>query len=267
MDKLTNNVKITDYAPLSQMKKKIKQFLTDKGCEDIRLDNFSQNLAVSMVHILDELATDSLKYVTKHQLNGLYVVNKLMIDSTIAEFDKYHFCYKYIKKFNPIVRYEDSLLFNLSKVLAGFELINGNKLTFDAESRNFISFIMLSFQYDILELSVTILSYGSKKTMTKSLIVSCLKYILNNEISNRIDLKLDSLQIIIADKKEDDDEVKPNDATNNEANNTTNNEVEANNVTNDEVQTNNATDNEVQTNINNDAVITKTTNKKTKNKK
>ena len=218
MDKLTNNVKMSDYAPLSQMKKKIKQFLVDKGCEDIRLDNFPQNIVISMVHILDELSTDSLKHVAKHQLNGLYTVNKLMIDLTIAEYDKYNFCHKYIKKFNPIIRYEDSLLFNLSKVLSGFELINGNKLTFDAESRNFISFIMLSFQYDMLELSVTILSYGSKKTMTKQLIVSCLKYILNNELSNRIDLKLDSLQAVIVDKKEDDDETskKPDSEKNSE---------------------------------------------------
>ena len=199
-----NNFKITDYTSNVQLKKKVKSYLLDKNCNDIRLDAFPQHLIYVLVNILDEIVIDSLKYVEKHTINGLYVINNLILNTTLNESNKYLFCHKYLKNYNSVIKYEDNIMFNFTKLISNFEMVNGNKLHVEYEAKNLLCFLLVNIQYDILELAITILRYGTKKTMTKQLIIIVTKYLINNEISNKIKIKLDSLSVEIKDDEIDD---------------------------------------------------------------
>jgi hypothetical protein len=203
MDKLMNNFKISDYTSNVQLKKKVKSYLSDKNCNDIRLDAFPQHLIYVLVNILDEIVIDSLKYVEKHTINGLYVINNLILNTTLNENNKYNFCHKYIRNYNNVIKYDDNIMFNFTKLISNFEMVNGNKLHVEYEAKNLLCFLLVNIQYDILELAITILRYGTKKTMTKQLIITITKYLINNEISNKIKIKLDSLTVEIKDDELD----------------------------------------------------------------
>lgn len=187
------NTNIANCTNVSNMKKKIKSFLNDKNCADIRMSNFPSCLAMTLNVILDEIAINTLKYATKHPTNGLYTINTLMLMSALNEDNKFDFYSKYHRKYNSVVKYEDNLIFNISKVISNFELDNGNKLLFDSECKNYLAYLLMSLQYDMLELSIVILRASGIKTMTKQLMVNIINYLIHSDVANRICLKLDSL--------------------------------------------------------------------------
>ena len=49
--------------------------------------------------ILEELTSDSLEYIVKNETNGLYVINKQMLDMVISKTNKYDCVQKYLKKY------------------------------------------------------------------------------------------------------------------------------------------------------------------------
>ena len=128
MSRISSGLNITDYVSLSQLKKKMKSYLLDIECDNFKQSNFSKGLVISLVMTLEELLSDSLKHVIKNEINGLYKISPLVLNSTINEHSKYNFILKYLKSYNQIVKYQDSVFFNIKKVLDNLESKHGSKL-------------------------------------------------------------------------------------------------------------------------------------------
>ena len=99
-----------------------------------------------------------------------------------------------MKTYSFILRYHDSVFFNFNKVINNLEDKHGFKLMIDHEVKNIIAYIILSLQYDIVRLSVSMVKYAGKKTLNTNVLVNVCSYIISNDISNKIKLKLDSIK-------------------------------------------------------------------------
>lgn len=185
---------MSEYVILSQLKKKMKNYLIDINCDNFKQSNFSKGLVLSLVMILEELLNDSLKHVVKNEINGLYKISPLVINTTINENSKYNFIYKYLKSYNPIVKYQDSVFFNIKKVLDNLESKHGSKLMVEPESKNILSYIILSIQYDLVNLTVNMVKYSKKRTLSTVPLLFSIKFLLHEDISSKIELKLDSME-------------------------------------------------------------------------
>lgn len=193
MDKITNTQTIATITNMTNVKRKIKTFLSEKDCADIRLGVFPQCLIATLYMVLDDIATNTIQYAVKHQTNGLYVVSMPMLLATLNGAIQFGFHNKYSRKYDPMVKYEDNLIFGLTKVMTSYEFINGTKLSFDVECKNYLAFIMMSLQYDVLELSILCMRTGGVKTMSKQLMMSIAGYVFGTELSNKITIKLDCM--------------------------------------------------------------------------
>ena len=100
---------------------------------------------------------------------------------------------KYLKTYNSTVRYHDSVFFNIKKVLDNLESKYGTKLQITVESANLISWIILSLQYELIDLSVRMVKYSKKRTLNIRVLISSTGFILSSDISGKVVLKLDSL--------------------------------------------------------------------------
>ena len=190
MDKITG-YKMTDYCSVSQIKKRLKNYLKDTNCSEYKINNFGQSLVLTLVSILEELIMDSLQYVSKHDKTGLYSINILILRLLVNESSKYNFTLKYLKKFEQKLSYHDSLFFNMKKVLDLLEKNLGDKLMLEIEAKNFISYILLSIQYEITELGLLLVKYSKKKTLSKNTLINCINFMLDDSITGKIKLKLD----------------------------------------------------------------------------
>lgn len=204
MERVNNKLKITEYVSLSQLKKKFKLHLKDIGYSEFKPSFFSQCLIITLVGILEEIISDCLKDVTKHDINGLYIISPLILKNSINELNKYDFCLKYLKKYNTIIKFHDGIFFNIRKVIDSLESKFGSKLMIDSEARNIISYIILSLQYDIIELSLMMVKYSNKRTLNKSVLLLILNYFVPEELSSKIKLKLDSQDVDINNDLEND---------------------------------------------------------------
>lgn len=191
---INNKLKINEYVSLAQLKRKLKAYLAEQGNSDFKPSIFAQGLVVSLVMILEELVGDCLKSVSKEK-SGLYTINQLILTNLFGTTDKYDFVTRYMKKYSSTLRYHESVFFNISKVISGLEDKHGSKLMIDSEAKNIICYIILSLQYDIVELSVNMVKYAGRKTLNTNVLDIVCSYILSNEISNKIKLKLDSINI------------------------------------------------------------------------
>ena len=142
MDKVSNNIKLTDYCSITQMKRKFKSYLEDINYKEFKLNNFPHCLVVSLVILVEEFISDSLKYLSKNEVNGLYTLNQQVLRLMLNETNKYDFLMKYTRKYSSSIRYNDSLFFNLSKVLLGLETKFGEKLMIDNEAKNMICYYL-----------------------------------------------------------------------------------------------------------------------------
>ena len=70
--------------------------------------------------VLEELVTECIKNVLKDK-TGLYVINNLVLKNLLYETDKYNFALKYLRKYNSVVKYQDSVFFNIHKVIDNLE--------------------------------------------------------------------------------------------------------------------------------------------------
>ena len=190
MDKITG-YKMTDYCSVSQIKKRLKNYLKDTNCSEYKINNFGQSLVLTLVSILEELIMDSLQYVSKHDKTGLYSINILILRLLVNESSKYNFTLKYLKKFEQKLSYHDSLFFNMKKVLDLLEKNLGDKLMLEIEAKNFISYILLSIQYELTDLGLLLVKYSKKKTLSKNTLINCINFMLDENITGKIKLKLD----------------------------------------------------------------------------
>lgn len=192
MSKVNNSLKITDIVVLSHIKKKIKKYYLDRDVAKISISMFPQYLVISLVTLLEDLLTDSLKYVTKNDVNGLYIIDMLVMGNVLSTTSKYDFFNKYIKQYSDI-QYEDSLFFNLTKVLGKLESKHGDKLMINSETKRYISFLLLSLQYDICNLAQKFLKASNRVTMSKDILLITNEYIIGDEINKKIKLKIDCI--------------------------------------------------------------------------
>lgn len=199
-----NKFRIGDYAVVTQLKRKLKNYLADQGYEDFKLSSYTHGLIIALVMVLEEIVMDCLKNVTKDK-TGLYTINNLVIRNMLIESDKYDFSTKYIKKYNSVVRYHESVFFNVKKVMNDLETKHGSKLMIDPESRNLISYMLLNLQYDLTNLASKIIKFNNRKTLNISVLDLSCSYLLSGGLASKIKLRLDSYNMS-DDKITDSDE-------------------------------------------------------------
>ena len=100
MDKVCNNLKLTDFCSITQMKRKFKSYLEEINYKEFKLNNFPHCLVVSLVILVEECISDCLKYVIKNEVNGLYTINQQVLKLMFNETNKYDFFIKYTKKYS-----------------------------------------------------------------------------------------------------------------------------------------------------------------------
>lgn len=222
-----NNLKINEYVSIAQLKRKLKTYFSEQGNSDFKPSIFAQGLILSLVMILEELVGDCLKLVNKEK-SGLYTINHLILSNLFSQTDKYEFASKYMRKYSSTLRYHESIFFNFNKVITNIEDKHGSKLMVEIEARNIIAYIILSLQYDIIGLSVRMVKYAGRKTLNINVLDIVCSYMLSNEISNKIKLKLDSINISNGTEEVDEidsDENEVDNEADNEADNKTVNEA------------------------------------------
>ena len=192
MERISNSLKINDFISVSQLKKKFKIYLEEHDCTKIKQSNFPQALVLVSVMLLEEILSDCLKYIFKHEINGLYIINSLILQTSLNETSKYDFTYKYSKKYNYKIRYADNVFFNIKKVFDNLESKYGDKLMIDVETRNYISYILMSLQYDISDLCLKVIKYANKKTLNNNVLMVILSNYMTDDIITKFRLKLDS---------------------------------------------------------------------------
>ena len=188
---MSTAIPLNNYCTLSQVKRKLKSYLCDISHEYLKINNYGQSIVFTLVDMFNEIITDSLKYVSKNDITGLYKLNTVIVKLVINEMPKYHFLLKYLPKFNTSINYQDLLLFNYKKTLQFIESKLGNKLMIEYSTLNLISYLLLSLQYDLINLSVLFVDYSKKKTLSKNTLLNSVYSLLDEELSSKIKLKLD----------------------------------------------------------------------------
>jgi hypothetical protein len=205
MEKVNNTLKISEYVSLSQLRKKIKLYFIDIGYGECKPSIFSQGLVLLLVMVIEEMLSDCLKDVTKHETNGLYLLTPMILRNLISESSKYDFALRHIKKYNSSIKYNDSVFFNIKKVLDNLESKYGSKLMIEYETRNLLSYVILSLQYDLINLALQFIKYANKRTLNLNVLFDVSSFIISKEISLKIKLKLDSSNVEITDENDDEE--------------------------------------------------------------
>lgn len=203
MSSISSKLNITDYVVLSQLKKKMKSYLLEIGCDNFKQSNFSKGLVVSLVLILEELLSDSIKHVIKNEINGLYKISPLVLNIAVNENSKYNFMLKYLKSYNQMIKYHDSVFFNIKKVLDNLESKHGSKLMVESETKNLLSYIILSIQYELVNLTVSMVKYAKKRTLSVLPLLYGIKFLVHEDISSKVELRLDSMDEKIVEVEEE----------------------------------------------------------------
>jgi hypothetical protein len=211
MSSISSKLNMSDYVVLSQLKKKMKSYLVEADCDKFKQGNFSKGLVISLVIVLEELLSDSLKYMVKNETDGLYKISPLIINTVINESSKYNFVLKYLKSYSQNIKYHESVFFNIKKVLDNLESKYGAKLMIESETKNLLSYIILSVQYDLINLSIIMVKYSKKKSLSIRPLIRGIEFLIHGDIYSKIDLKLDSMdeeKAVEVDEDEDEDDEK-----------------------------------------------------------
>ena len=189
MSKVISNLTFNDFGSKSQIKRKLKAYLEDRGLNNYKVSNFPMLISLSLVMLLEDLFTDCIPYIEKNSKTGLYVIESKFLPLV---FSKYEVLNKYLKGYNSQIRYDGNLLFNVDKVYKNLEYKVGEKIMVESEAKNYLNYLMVCIQYDIINLSETIIVYSGKKTFNKDVFMSSLNYLFTNgDLIKRIKLKLD----------------------------------------------------------------------------
>jgi hypothetical protein len=192
MSKISSKYQLNEIVALSVLKRKFKQYMKDAGLEGFKSSVFPKYLVVSLVMVLEELLTECLEHIKKHETNGLYVIDQSMVLMVLNKSSKYDVFIKYIKKYNSTIKYQESVMFNYRKVIDDLESKYGDKLMVDSEAKNFISYLLVSLQYELIKLSLAMVVYSNRKTMSAESLLTSLKFLFE-EMYSKIKLKLDSM--------------------------------------------------------------------------
>jgi len=209
-DKINMKMTFTDYGTNAHLRKKFKMYLLNNDLLGYKMNKYPQRICVMLVMIMEDIVNNCIEYIEKSN-NGLYVLRYVYLQSVML---KYDYLSKYISKYNKTNNYEENLFFNADKVYHGLEYRVGEKLLIENESKNFLNYLMVCFQYEMLNLSKTLLLFSGKKTFNKNLFDSCLSYLVNDTtLCYKITLKMDSYNF--EKKNENEEEEADEDETNN----------------------------------------------------
>ncbi len=193
MSQITSGLNMSEYVSNAQLKKKIKSYLNEINCSDFKMSNYSKGLVITLVMVLEELLSDCLKHVVKNETDGLYKITPLILNTVINDGTKYSFMLKYIKTFNSKLRFSDSIFFNIKKVLDNLESKYGSKLMISPDSSNLICYIILTLQYEMVDLSVRMVKYSKRRTLNINVLKSSSGFIFSEDVKSKVELKLDSI--------------------------------------------------------------------------
>jgi hypothetical protein len=193
MSKVSLNLNFNDFFSKNQMKKKTKLYFMEKGYENYKISKFSQYISLALIMFMEDFFTNGISYISKNEVNGLYIFKKKYMSLVFSNYD---FLQKYLNKYNEKIAYDGNLFFNVNKVYKNLEIKVGEKIMFEYEAKNYLNYLMVCIQYDIIDIAVSIISYNCKKTFTKDLFLLSLKYLFsNNEFLNKVILKIDCYNI------------------------------------------------------------------------
>jgi hypothetical protein len=196
-----------DIGSKTQIKRKFKDYLNSINNVGLKQNKFSLYLSNILVILLDDMVLESISYIEKDNITGIYLVKLDYIKFILLNNSKYDFINKYVKSYSSTIRYQENLYFNIEKVYKNLDEKYGKKMMLDNQVKNFLNYILVSIQYDITNFSCVLLNFSSKKTFSKDLLIESIKYIIHNDyIFNRMILKLDSYNEIKSDDKEDNEE-------------------------------------------------------------
>lgn len=193
MSKVSNKYQLGEIVALSVLKRKFKQYMSDEGYDGFKSSVFPKYLVVSLVMVLEELLSDCLEFVKKHDTTGLYVIDYSMLTILLNRNTKYDVFLTYLKKYNSSVKYQESVMFNYRKVVDDLESKYGDKLMIEAEAKNYISYLLVSLQYELIKLSLTIVQYANRKTLSFESLLCSFNFLFQ-EMYPKIKLKLDSMK-------------------------------------------------------------------------
>jgi len=188
----------TDYITNVGLKRKFKNYLSEHNkYQDIKPNVYPKLLVTSLLVLLEDLVSDCLKFIKKNENNGLYTITSVYVKNLVFDIDtdKYSFLRKYFNKYNKQVKYGELVFFNIKKAFDLLEEKYGAKLMVDHEAYNLICYLFVSFQYDIIDLSVRFIHYSKKCFMSQLSFLTALEYLVNDDLTTRLKLKLDSLNI------------------------------------------------------------------------
>ena len=200
MNQVSNKQELCKYVSMSVLKRKFKQYMIDEGYEGFKSSVFPKYLIVSLVMVLEELLTDCLEFVKKDDVTGLYTINQSMLLTVLNKNTKYDAFLKYIKKFDSTIKYQDAVLFNYRLVVDNLETKFGDKLMIDSDVKNFVSYLLIGLQYELIKLSLMMVQYSNRLTLTDKSLLCSLNFLFK-EMYPKIKLKLDSMK----DTKETDE--------------------------------------------------------------
>ena len=174
MSKISLNLNFNEFFSKTQMKKKTKLYFVEKGYENYKISKFSQYISLALIMFMEDFFTNGIAYISKNELNGLYIFKKKYMSLVFTNYD---FLQKYLSKYNDKIAYDGNLFFNVNKVYKNLEYKVGEKIMFEYEAKNYLNYLMVCIQYDIIEIAVSIISYNCKKTFTKDLFLQYKKHL------------------------------------------------------------------------------------------
>ena len=181
------------------LKRNLKEYLTLNGYTNLKQNSFVFELTNVILIIMESLLKQCIEFVEKNETNGIY--NLKMDVLKIVVLENFEFLNKY-KSFNNLILYKNNMFFNIDLLYTYVENIIGNKLMIDNMTKNYINFLLMSFQYDVVNLSCLCIDYSGRKTLSSKLLLTTLNFFIENKnLFNLINIKLDCVK----DKEENDD--------------------------------------------------------------
>ena len=182
------------------LKRNLKEYLTLKGYTNLKQNSFVFELTNVILILMESLLKNCIEFVEKNETNGIYNLKMDVLKIVILE--NYDFLNKY-KSFNNLVLYKNNMFFNIDLLYSYVENIIGNKLMIDNMTKNYINYLLMSFQYDVVNLSCLCIDYSGRKTLSSKLLLTTLNFFIENKnLFNLINIKLDCVK----DKEEDNDD-------------------------------------------------------------
>jgi len=191
---------MNSFGSKSVLKRNLKEYLTLKEYTNLKQNSFVFELSNVILIIMESLLKDCIEFVEKNDTNGIYNLKIDVLKLVVLE--KYDFLNKY-KSFNKLLFYKNNIFCNIDLLYLYIENLIGNKLMIDNMTKNYINYLLMSFQYDVVNLSCLCIDYSGKKTLSSKLLLTTLKYFIDNQnLFNLINLKLDCVK----EKEEKDDD-------------------------------------------------------------